>query len=742
MKKIKVALLIDEFFGGANTAYGGYGFLAREYICKYIPNNKIQIDVLLERKQGLTKTELNIVDNTNVYRLPYDENLAKDWLKKQNYDLFMSIEMTYPSYEIMKLVENKKLLLWIQDPRPNKLWQKKRNTVSLIKDPCVISCEQANLIRDLNYRGLVKFITQGYSLIPLAQELYNLPENYSVKYVPNPIDFDKDYKFDINKKKKQVIFLGRLEAQKRAWLFCEAAKRMPEYEFYVMGKFFRDEENNKKPLEPYLNNDIPNLHFTGHLEGEEKEKLIKESRILLNTSIWEGIPISWLEAMQYGTAIVSCLDNESIPSRFGKYVGEILGNGYDKVDLFIPAIKELMENDDLYKHIATKEILYLRKNHNKKNFINNLRKLLQQEITRKIVPNYPMPTTYNKIDVKISYACNYKCEYCYQVDENGIRQNGILSHKNAVNLIKFVSKLKDKYVVNLVGGEPFVYKDLEFLARHITKMGHLITIITNFSAPLEKMLNLFKITNNKIDCFSISIHLSQINDLEAFYDKLTKFITYIRTKNIKTRIWTTCVITEENFELAKQVYEKITEELKLPIDIQRFYDKNGIYTIYSDKVEEYLRSMHVDVPIEKANNIDFYGHLCWAGCKFFYIESNGDVRRCYTNQYPQEMFLLGNLSDYKNIRVFDKPMPCLSADNGKCVCWKLFTRMHYYTGIKSTELELQNTILKYQISHTKKHLKDTLKYYSYRIISNIVFGEMKNEILSKKNKYKELLNEK
>ena len=31
MKKIKVGLIIDEFFGGAGTAYGGYGFLRLMY---------------------------------------------------------------------------------------------------------------------------------------------------------------------------------------------------------------------------------------------------------------------------------------------------------------------------------------------------------------------------------------------------------------------------------------------------------------------------------------------------------------------------------------------------------------------------------------------------------------------------------------------------------------------------------------------------------------------------------------
>ena len=35
-RKIHVALLIDEFFGGAGTAFGGYGALARKYIAKYI----------------------------------------------------------------------------------------------------------------------------------------------------------------------------------------------------------------------------------------------------------------------------------------------------------------------------------------------------------------------------------------------------------------------------------------------------------------------------------------------------------------------------------------------------------------------------------------------------------------------------------------------------------------------------------------------------------------------------------
>ena len=45
-KKIKIGLIIDEFFGAVGTAYGGYGFLARRNIEKYLPNQDFQVDEL------------------------------------------------------------------------------------------------------------------------------------------------------------------------------------------------------------------------------------------------------------------------------------------------------------------------------------------------------------------------------------------------------------------------------------------------------------------------------------------------------------------------------------------------------------------------------------------------------------------------------------------------------------------------------------------------------------------------
>jgi hypothetical protein len=50
-KQIKVAVVIDEFFGGAGTAFGGYGFLARHIICGYLPSASIHFEVLLPKRK-------------------------------------------------------------------------------------------------------------------------------------------------------------------------------------------------------------------------------------------------------------------------------------------------------------------------------------------------------------------------------------------------------------------------------------------------------------------------------------------------------------------------------------------------------------------------------------------------------------------------------------------------------------------------------------------------------------------
>ncbi len=225
----------------------------------------------------------------------------------------------------------------------------------------------------------VSFISQGYFLNSKAIDLYNLDKNVPIQYLPNPVDIDFSFDASSFPKKDKIIFLGRIESVKRGWLFCEIAKQMPEYDFYMLGQSFREKDKNSAIMKKYQ--DIPNLHFTGHVDGIEKENYLKEAKILINTSIHEALPVSFLEALAYGTVLVSNRNPENLTSKFGIHVGKVLGNGFDKVDLYVNAVKELMTNDKRRKELAASAIEYVRNIHNVEKFIADLRSVILKELS-------------------------------------------------------------------------------------------------------------------------------------------------------------------------------------------------------------------------------------------------------------------------------------------------------------------------------------------------------------------------
>ena len=376
-KNIKVALLVDEFFGGAGTAYGGYGFLARRYLAKYLQDSNIELDLLLSFAK---KFEHHVIDGINVYRLSKDKKQAKKWLKSQEYDVYLSIELTSSSYEILKLEEEEKnLVLWVQDPRPWYEWRE-INTVQLYPETCYWDTPVYEYVNYLNWKRKVKFVTQGKFLVEKAKDLYRLNNDLYMEYLPNPID--SDYTFDVKtyKKKNHIIFLGRIESVKRGWLFCEIAKRLPEYEFFVLGQTFREKGKNSEIMDRYAS--IPNLHFAGHVDGEIKKKYLMDSKILVNTSIHEALPISFLEALSYGTLIVSNRNPEDLTSQFGYWTGDVLGDGFDKVDLYVEGIIKIMNDERVRQAKAEAAVAYVRKVHNTDRIITKLKRILLEEASR------------------------------------------------------------------------------------------------------------------------------------------------------------------------------------------------------------------------------------------------------------------------------------------------------------------------------------------------------------------------
>lgn len=287
---------------------------------------------------------------------------------------------------------------------------------------------------------------------------------------------------------------------------------------------------------------------------------------------------------------------------------------------------------------------------------------------------------YNHIDVKITYACNFKCEYCYQTDGFGNRQRGMLSEKNVENLLGFLNRLDNRFRVTLAGGEPFVYPHLEKLVSGLTERKCQIMVITNFSAPMEKIRRFVDICGNCMREFSISIHLSQWKDMLEFYDKLGSFLEIIHERKLPVHVSSTCVVTDENFSEVQTLIAEMNRRFEsVPLKLHRVY-YDGLYHIYSREAEALLEAHNVDVPINRVNAQDYKGTSCWTGCRFFYVESDGTVYRCYTRQEDDEDWILGNLQAVDEIRVADTFTPCKTADNGRCVCYEHFENVGFICG--------------------------------------------------------------
>jgi len=369
-----------EYFGALGTGYGGYGMLARNYVAKYLPNAEIEVEVILARQKGLFLrpfAKKHIVDGIVVYEPP-SRCWCPWWLERQNYDVYLGVEISNSILKHENRNAKRRLIHWVQDPRPWREWQE-INTVSLFREKCYWNSPSYDLINRLYQNQKVRFISQGHFLNDLARELYRLDLDTEIQYVPNPVEIDETFDIENYPKKNQIMFLGRIESVKRGWLFCEIAKQMPEYNFYIIGQTFHKKEKTKSEeiMAPYRN--LPNLHFTGHLEGEEKRRFLKDSKILVNTSIHEALPITFLEALAYGTLLVSCRDPECLTSKFGVYVGKVLGDGFDKVGLFVDGIRKLMSDEDGRKEKARNAIAYIKENHSIERFQNTMRAIVKEE---------------------------------------------------------------------------------------------------------------------------------------------------------------------------------------------------------------------------------------------------------------------------------------------------------------------------------------------------------------------------
>jgi glycosyltransferase involved in cell wall biosynthesis len=161
---------------------------------------------------------------------------------------------------------------------------------------------------------------QAHLLEPKIRSIFNYKN--PTLYLPNFIDVPAypNTKYG----KPSVVWLGRLDHVKRPELMFELAKLAPDVDFYVLGKSHFP-ERTKYYTEKYGN--MPNVFLMGHQAGKLKEEILSKAWILLNTSFYECLPVSFLEALAHGCALLSTRNPDDLTEKFGCYEPEATAKG-------------------------------------------------------------------------------------------------------------------------------------------------------------------------------------------------------------------------------------------------------------------------------------------------------------------------------------------------------------------------------------------------------------------------------
>jgi glycosyltransferase involved in cell wall biosynthesis len=113
-----------------------------------------------------------------------------------------------------------------------------------------------------------------------------------------------------------VLWVGNLRPLKRPSLLLEAARRLPQLEFHIIGGPMPGAESFYTAIRAEARQ-VANVRFHGPVPYHEVGKFFESSRVLVGTSEVEGFPNSYLQAWARGTPVAAFLDPEQLIARNG-----------------------------------------------------------------------------------------------------------------------------------------------------------------------------------------------------------------------------------------------------------------------------------------------------------------------------------------------------------------------------------------------------------------------------------------
>lgn len=334
---MRVCYIANEFY--AYGLYGGFGALLRSF-CRGLNARGVETYALIRRyseESVREQPEIEDIDGTTVIALPKGyaaRCLRGDLFKLPDADLYVSMEARFDTLLAKRANPTKKHAILFGDPVDwSDFWSIRSQGADQLthwkKLKTWAQFSALDAFRRRAAHSVDAHFAHGKEIAARAARIYGLKT--LPDFLPNPIDIPEG---PIDKSAEPtILFLGRWDLQKRPELFARFAESFPEVRFVMAGEA-TDPARDRELRNTFRR--IPNIVLPGHISGAEKDRWLRESWILANTSVREGMPVSYLEALSYECALLSSVEANDLVGRFGRVTPD---------DDFASALTWLLEND-------------------------------------------------------------------------------------------------------------------------------------------------------------------------------------------------------------------------------------------------------------------------------------------------------------------------------------------------------------------------------------------------------------
>lgn len=259
---------------------------------------------------------------------------------------------------------------------------------------------------------------------------------------------------------------------------------------------------------------------------------------------------------------------------------------------------------------------------------------------------------------EITEKCNFRCKHCYLEEKNG---NELVLEKKQ-DLIHYINDIGCLWL-QITGGEPLLSEDFEEIYLLSYSLGMLLTVSTNGSFIL-RYRELFK----KYPPYRLAISLygakeetyKKVTGVSGYFPAILNCLKYLRRNKLRTRV--NIIILKDNYDEVNEM-ESLARKYELEYHV---YNKISPGLSGSNKPLSCIVEHQNFIPSNKGRR------ECYAGRKFFHINSTGKASICKIARSPNLDILAINQDELINKlhinskALLKKPETCLNCSNWQC----------------------------------------------------------------------------